>query len=163
MDTSNTSYVCLIGCGGREHQISKSLKKNDNVKLLVIGEYVNPLIDALADIYCCYDLSNTEYVDRILEEFSIEYVIIGPEKPLELGVADMFLEKNIPVIGPTKQYALIETDKNYCRNIMRKYSMSNYSPKYYFIDEFNIDNLENVFNLLGEYVIKECGLCGGNK
>ena len=158
---TNTNLVCLIGCGGREHQIAKTLKKNDDVKLLVIGEYVNPLIDTLADVYCCYDLSNTEYIDRITKEFSIEYVIIGPEKPLELGVADRFLEKNIPVIGPTKQYALIETDKNYCRNIMRKYSMSNYSPKYYFIDEFNINNLENIFNFLGEYVIKECGLCGG--
>ena len=52
------SFVVIIGCGGREHAIAKSLKKNSNIKLITIGNFKNPGLRKISDFYICLDLTN---------------------------------------------------------------------------------------------------------
>ena len=86
--------------------------------------------------------------------------IIGPEAPLEHGVADALEECGIAVIGPKKKLAQIETSKAFTRDLMQKYKIAGL-PKY---KEFsNFAGISEFLNELGEnnYVIKANGLMAG--
>ena len=155
-------YTVLIGCGGREHAIANKLFNNTNI--LTIGNYRNPAIDKLSKKYIVCDLTN----DSILEHcrnYIIKYVIIGPEAPLDNKLADEFLKINIPVIGPTFDYAKIETDKHFCRYLLNKYNLNEYSPKYRLIRYKDIDRFDGLFNdiisEIPDFVIKPCKLKSG--
>ena len=159
--------ILLIGCGGREHSIAKCLKKNNAVNIICVGSNVNPGILKLASNFICSNISDFMTYKTILKNYKISYAVIGPERALSDGIADYLSKNNIPVIGPIKSYAKIETDKFFCRNLMKKYGLDKYSPKYkYFCYEtINNENIEKeyyeIINKFDGYVIKPCGLFGG--
>jgi phosphoribosylamine--glycine ligase len=113
--------VLLIGSGGREHALaykisqSKSLKKlfiipgNPGTKLL--GENVNLNQDDLPALL------------NFCRQNKIDLVVIGPEKPLVDGLADILRQNNIIVFGPNKNAAAIEGYKTFAKNLMEKYNI----------------------------------------
>ena len=50
--------ILIIGCGGREHAIAKSLKKNNKVNLICVGPNVNPGILKLVSNFICSEISD---------------------------------------------------------------------------------------------------------
>ena len=155
-------YTVLIGCGGREHAIANKLY--NKVNILTIGNYKNPAIDKLSKKYIVSELTN----DLILEHcknYIIKYVIIGPEAPLDNKLTDEFLKINIPVIGPAYDYAKIETDKHFCRFLLNKYNLDQYSPKYRLISHKDKERFDSLFNdiisEIPDFVIKPCKLKSG--
>lgn len=159
--------ILIIGCGGREHAIAKSLKKNNIVNLICVGSNVNPGILKLVSNFICSDISNLMTYKTIIKNYKISYAVIGPERALGDGVADYLSKNNVPVIGPIKSYAMIETDKFFCRDLMKKYSLDEYSPnfKYFNTENINSDNINKeyyeIIEKFDSYVIKPCGLFGG--
>lgn len=51
-------------------------------------------------------------------------VIVGPEAPLEAGVVDALEAEKIGVVGPRQKLAMLETSKNYTRELMHKYMVA---------------------------------------
>ena len=92
-------------------------------------------------------------------------VVVGPEKYLEMGVVDKLKEHNINCIGPTKNLARIETDKNYARELLQTNNMEQYNPKYKLFENLDLENLKIYIDFCKEldmnYVIKPIGLCSG--
>ena len=50
-------------------------------------------------------------------------MIVGPEDPLANGIADVLLADGIPVFGPSKNAARIESDKNWAKAFMDKHNI----------------------------------------
>ena len=109
--------VLLIGNGAREHAIAKQVVKSGGT-LYALMDKLNPGIARLAKDY--YISSLTDLVN-ILKFGTIDFAIVGPEKPLSEGVVDTLLETyHIQSIGPTKKAAQLESSKIYTRKIIQE-------------------------------------------
>ena len=54
-------------------------------------------------------------------QIKIGFAIIGPEAPLEKGLADALWQHSIPAIGPKKKLAQLETSKAFTRDLLKKH------------------------------------------
>jgi len=150
----------VIGSGAREHIIGEKLSQA-GASLYSIITNSNPGLVSLSEkILFVPNFRNNER--RILEfsvQNKIDCVVIGPEDPLAQGFSDMFWKKDIPVVGPLKILAQIETSKGFTRDLLSKYNI-NSSPTYQRFD--SMSGVEDFINSLGSnYVVKFDGLMGG--
>lgn len=127
-----SNHVIIIGCGGREHAIAQTIRrKNPFVHLYCVGIWDNPGIQELTTKYVSSTHWTTGFDVLKRELMNQEFmVVVGPEKPLSEGIAD-FIESTyeMPCIGPTKEYARIETSKSFLRKLMSKDSfLSEHAP-----------------------------------
>lgn len=153
--------ILIIGSGAREQAIMKACHRSSHQPTLYgYGTHTNPGIISYTKEYRIGDICDTHQISSYARQKNIAFVIIGPEAPLEAGLADALWEINIPVIGPVKQLAQLETSKSFTRNLLEKYHIPGSG-------EFKaFDQLENVKEFLthlgeGNYVIKADGLMGG--
>jgi phosphoribosylamine--glycine ligase len=58
---------------------------------------------------------------KLAKEKRIDLTIVGPEAPLAEGIADQFLVRGMPIFGPTKKAAEIETSKVFAKELLQKY------------------------------------------
>lgn len=163
---NNEGYlnILVIGCGGREHAIAQAIKRSKElVKLFVFGGYINPALNQIADNYVIIDIKNNELVVEEALELEIDLAIIGPEAPLANGLADQLWKVEIACVGPTKDYAQIESSKYFSRQLLYEADLNRYSPEWVVVTKENLANLNNIlteqFN--NNYVIKADGLRGG--
>ena len=130
---SDRLHILIIGCGGREHAIVKALSKSKfNPRLFCFGTYRNPGIYALVDAYATgKSLTDVVEIVKITDKFKIDFAIVGGEVPLEQGVVDKLEEIcAVPCIGPYQSLARIETSKEYCRKILKKYGLNHLNPQW---------------------------------
>ena len=113
--------VLVIGQGGREHAIVKSLNLSPKVKTI----YCAPGNGGIASDAVCLQADETDFAGlvKIVEDKGIDLTIVGPEKPLVEGIVDYFQERNLAIVGPTKEAARIEGNKSYAKELMRKYDI----------------------------------------
>ena len=92
--------ICIIGSGGREHAICKTISLSSKVSKIYClpGNAGTQQLAENIDL----DIDDFEKVLKFLKQSKVDLVIVGPEKPLVNGVVD-FLENNgIKVFGPRK-------------------------------------------------------------
>ena len=113
--------ILVVGGGGREHAIVKSLKKSAKVEKI----YAVPGNGGIALDAECYPIKATE-LDKIVEfakEKQIDYCVVAPDDPLVLGLVNRLEEIGIPCFGPRKEAAIIEGSKVFSKNLMKKYGI----------------------------------------
>ena len=152
--------ILIVGSGAREHAIVKAIKESpQNKKIYCLGSNMNPGIAKLCEETIVDNINNPITVRNFAKEIKASFTIIGPENPLENGVADILWENNIPVIGPKKNLAKIETSKSFTRKLQKNYNIPG-EPKYKFFN--TLIGIESFLKKLGEnYVVKYDGLAGG--
>ena len=113
--------VGIIGSGGREHAICKSLKQSKKVNKI----YCFPGNAGTADIATniIIDLDNFENVKNFILEKKIDLVIVGPEKPLVNGIVDYFEKYKIKVFGPNMKASQLEGSKIFTKKICKKFNI----------------------------------------
>ena len=154
--------ILILGSGGREHAFALKLSESSKVKQLFVAPG-NAGTNKIAE-NINVDLSDFEAVKKIVLENNIKMVVVGPEVPLVEGVHDFFLAdidlKNIPVIGPKKDGALLEGSKDFSKQFMQKHGVP--TARY---QSFTKENLEAGFTFLETleppYVLKADGLAAG--
>ena len=113
--------ILVVGGGGREHAIIKSLKKNP-----VITEiFAAPGNGGIAKDATCVAIGATD-IEKIVAfavENAIDYCVVAPDDPLVLGCVDALNEKGIPCFGPKANAAIIEGSKVFSKNLMKKYGI----------------------------------------
>ena len=152
--------ILLIGSGAREHAIAKAVAKSpQKTQLFCLSNAVNPGIDVLCSHYEIGSVTDVQSIVSYAEEKQINLAIIGPEAPLEVGVADSLKERGIFSVGPTKNHAQLETSKGFTRDLLEKYNI----PGNPFFKRFTTMNgVQDTLNAWSEkFVIKADGLCGG--
>lgn len=153
--------ILVIGSGAREHAIIKALNRSpQKTALYCYGTTANPGIKALTKDYCVADIRDCSAIVAKAKVWEIELAIIGPEAPLEQGMADALWQAKIPTVGPKKVLAQIETSKEFARDLMQKYQIAGL-PRYQKFTGLN--GVDDFLLKLGEgnYVIKANGLMGG--
>ncbi len=153
--------ILIIGSAAREHAMAMVLHRSPLAPhVFCCGTSINPGIKQMAHQYWVGDITDVAAVTTIAKEWRIDLAIIGPEAPLEKGMADALWHQAIPTIGPRKELAQIETSKSFARGLMEKYHIPGLPPYQTFHDMTGV----NAFlHLLGEgnYVVKANGLMGG--
>ena len=113
--------LMVIGGGGREHAIIKSLKKNPQVEVI----FALPGNGGIAKDATCVGISATdlEGIVAFAKENAIDYAVVAPDDPLVLGCVDRLSEIGIPCFGPKANAAIIEGSKVFSKNLMKKYGI----------------------------------------
>ena len=113
--------LLVVGGGGREHAIIKSLKKNSSVEEI----YALPGNGGMAKDAICVDIGATD-IDKIVEfavANTVDYAVVAPDDPLVLGCVDALEEQGIPCFGPRANAAIIEGSKAFSKELMKKYGI----------------------------------------
>lgn len=108
--------VLVIGSGAREHALLLALRRDPQVEGLSIAPG-NAGTAAIADQYEV-DITSGEAVAKLAQRLEADLVVIGPEVPLVLGVADAVRGAGIACFGPTKDAARIEGSKSFAKDVM---------------------------------------------
>ena len=107
----------IVGSGGREHALAWRINQSPNLsRLWVAGG--NAGTAALAENL---DIRSND-VDALVDaarEVAADLVVVGPEAPLALGLADRLAALGIPVFGPTQAASQIEASKSFALDLMR--------------------------------------------
>lgn len=109
--------ILLLGSGGREHALARSLVADPSVTALHAAPG-NPGIAALAELHAA-DANDPAAVVALARELGVDLVVIGPEAPLVAGVADALREAGFDVFGPGREAAVLEGSKAFAKEVMR--------------------------------------------
>jgi phosphoribosylamine---glycine ligase len=111
----------VVGGGGREHALVCKLAESP----LIDSLYCAPGNGGIAEVAECVPIAATE-VEALAQwarANAVDYVVVGPDDPLCLGLCDLLAEKGIPSFGPSKAAARVEGSKIYAKKLMRKYGI----------------------------------------
>jgi phosphoribosylamine--glycine ligase len=111
-----TVRVLVIGSGAREHAMLLALRNDPDVESLAIAPG-NAGTAAIADQHEV-DITSGDEVVALAQKIGADFVVIGPEVPLVLGVADAVRAAGIACFGPTKEAARIEGSKAFAKEVM---------------------------------------------
>ena len=158
--TGMVNKILVIGSGAREHAIVRALDRSHQEKeIFCLASNMNPGIAELCDELLIGNFNDPDFVVNYTNEIGATLAIIGPENPLENGVADALWSVKVKVVGPKKDLAKLETSKAFTRNLLKEYDIPG-GPKYRTFDSMN--GVVEFLNELGEnYVVKYDGLAGG--
>lgn len=148
--------VLVIGGGGREHAIVKSLKNSTKVDKI----YCAPGNAGIALDADCVPLKvdDIEGIVNFAQRNGIDLTIVGPEASLDAGIADAMKSVGLKVFGPSKKAAQIETSKEFAKELMDKYNVP--TAKYKAFSDLN-EAKEYVSTAKLPTVIKFDGLAAG--
>ena len=108
--------VMIVGGGGREHALAWKFRRDDpNVQ--IIATPGNP---GIAELGQCFPIATDKLKDlaNLAEEEQADLTIVGPETPLEAGIVNLFQTRGLPIFGPTREAARIETSKRFAKELM---------------------------------------------
>ena len=154
--------ILLLGSGGREHALAWKIAQSKKVDQLYIAPgnagtgSVGENVPLKADDF--------EGIRQFVLSKAVDMVVVGPEAPLVKGVYDFFKNdnqlKDIPVIGPSKQGAVLEGSKDFAKAFMQRHSIPTAAYRT-FTGETLEEGLKFLETLKAPYVLKADGLCAG--
>ena len=154
--------ILLLGSGGREHALAWKIAQSKKVEKLFIapGNAGTALTGENIDIKA----DDFEALKQFCLDNNVDMVVVGPEDPLVKGIYDDFKAdartKDIPVIGPSKQGAVLEGSKDFAKGFMQRHNIP--TAKYKTFDGTSLEEgLKFLETLQPPYVLKADGLCAG--
>ncbi|MDD1720277.1 MAG: phosphoribosylamine--glycine ligase, partial [Methanoregulaceae archaeon] len=154
-----TMKILVVGGGGREHAIARALSCNKDVSLFSVMSRRNPGIAPLAERVLLESETGVGRIAEFAAAHCVDYAFIGPEAPLEAGIADALEARGIACIGPVRLAARLETDKAFCREMMSRNGIAG-CPRYRIFHDAR-DAGEFIRSFGGDLAIKPIGLTGG--
>ena len=148
--------VLVVGGGGREHAVIRSLKKNPAVERI----YALPGNGGIAADAECFPVKATDVAGILsfARSHKVDFAVVTPDDPLVLGCVDALEEIGVPCFGPNARAAIIEGSKVFSKELMKKYGIPTAKSETFSDAEEAISYLEK-----GEFpaVIKADGLALG--
>jgi phosphoribosylamine--glycine ligase len=113
--------VLILGSGGREHALAWAVKRSQRVTEVVCA----PGNGGIAEIARCVpvDLKDVDAMVRLVEAEQPGLTIVGPELPLSLGIVDALQQRGLPVFGPTKAAAMLESSKSFAKRFLQRHNI----------------------------------------
>jgi len=113
--------VLVVGSGGREHALCWKLRQSPLLSELYcapgsggIAQVADTVAIAVDEIHQLADFA---------AEMKIDLTVVGPELSLALGLADEFASRGLPIFGPRKQAAELESSKVYAKRFMKRHGI----------------------------------------
>src|SRR6266566_3581304 len=150
--------VLVVGGGGREHAIVEALRRS-RADIYAAMANQNPGIRRASKDVLLGDVTAVDAIARWASDRQVELAIIGPEGPLEKGITDALEAAHIPTVGPSREAAQLETNKEFTRELMRDHGIPG-APRFWaFGDLPEFEKFVNASDF--EFVIKPIGLTAG--
>lgn len=154
--------VLILGSGGREHAFAWKIAQSKNLENLYIAP--GNAGTALCGTNVNIGVNDFDAIKNLVWEKGIDLVLVGPEDPLVNGIHDYFLAddvlKDIPVIGPKKDGAILEGSKDFSKQFMIRNNVP--TAQYKSFTEANLDEGYSFLETLTPpYVLKADGLAAG--
>ncbi len=113
--------VLIIGGGGREHALAWKICRSPRITRVFVapgnaGTAGEPLVENVA-------LGSIDTLVKFALDHEIGMTIVGPEAPLADGVVDAFRAADLPIFGPTKQAAQLESSKDFCKQFLVRHNI----------------------------------------
>lgn len=147
----------VIGSGGREHAVIRKLRESPLVTEVHCAPG-NGLISSLATCHPAVTATNLNGIQKLAVELETDVVFVGPEDPLVLGLADQLRGAGIHVVGPSRQGALLEGSKAFCKEFLVDAGVPTAGYG-------NVDSVASTMALAAKYqppyVLKADGLAAG--
>ena len=148
--------VLVVGSGGREHAICRSIQKSPRLTKL----YCAPGNAGIAGIAECVSIGVMEFekIAEFAKNEAIDLVVVAPDDPLAGGLVDVLNENGIRAFGPNKAAAILEGSKAFSKDLMKKYGIP--TAAYENFDDAN-EALKYLENANYPIVLKADGLALG--
>ncbi len=114
--------VLIVGSGGREHALVRAMAASPSSPRIIAAPG-NP--GMAADGAVCFPVA-ADAIDGLValaQKEAVEFVVVGPEVPLTLGLVDALATVNIPAFGPQADGAQLEASKIFTKQILQKYGI----------------------------------------
>lgn len=154
--------ILLLGGGGREHALAWKIAQSSKCEKLFIapGNVGTAAIGENVDI----EVNDFDEQKEFVVANHIDMVVVGPEAPLVKGVYDEFKNDprtaSVPVIGPSKQGAVLEGSKDFAKDFMKRHNIP--TAAYATFDGTTVEEgIKFLETLKAPYVLKADGLCAG--
>jgi phosphoribosylamine--glycine ligase len=148
--------VLILGSGGREHALAWRLARDPDVTAVVAAPG-NPGIARIGRVVPV-DLAAPRDLLALAERERVDLTVVGPEAPLERGVADLFRARGLPVVGPSQGAAALEYSKSYAKEFMQRHGI----PTARFQIARTVEAARGAARAFGfPVVVKADGLAGG--
>ncbi|WP_018608525.1 phosphoribosylamine--glycine ligase [Uliginosibacterium gangwonense] len=113
--------ILVIGSGGREHALAWKLAQSERIQKVYVapgnaGTAHEPGLQNVAAN------SIPEWIELVKKE-SIGLTVVGPEAPLAAGVVDAFRAEGLPIFGPTKACAQLESSKDFAKQFLVRHNI----------------------------------------
>jgi phosphoribosylamine--glycine ligase len=148
--------ILVLGSGAREHAIVSALLAETEPHEVIAAPGNAGIAQVTETVHL--DIENAELVADFAMDNDIQLVVIGPEAPLVAGVADAVSTRGIPVFGPSRAAAQLESSKTFAKRIMDEAGVPTGRAQ----RAGTLDEAVAALDALGSpYVVKADGLAGG--
>jgi phosphoribosylamine--glycine ligase len=153
---SGTRKCLVIGGGGREHAIAWRLAQSGSLETVFVapGNAGTALEARIRNI----PLTAIDSLALFAQREKIDFTIVGPEGPLADGIVDAFRERGLPIFGPTRAAARLESSKDFAKAFMKRHSIP--SASYRTFDD-PVDAKAYISGRGAPIVVKADGLAAG--
>jgi phosphoribosylamine---glycine ligase len=148
--------VLVVGGGAREHALAWKLRQEAGVET-VLAAPGNPGIGELGQVFPVSATDLDGLVDLARSE-AVDLTVVGPEAPLDRGLADVFASEGLVLFGPTRSAARLETSKAFAKHLM---GVAGVPTARYRVAETPEEALAAVDELGGAVALKADGLAAG--
>jgi phosphoribosylamine--glycine ligase len=113
--------VLLIGSGAREHALAWKLSQSPLVSELTCA----PGNAGISEVANIVDIPADDVIGllALVQRDEYDFVIVGPEQPLALGLVDALQEIGVKVFGPTQAAAQLESSKSFTKDFCKRYNI----------------------------------------
>ncbi|MGH9469675.1 MAG: phosphoribosylamine--glycine ligase [Terriglobia bacterium] len=148
--------ILVLGSGGREHAITWKLRESQQTETI----YCAPGNAGIAQEAECMaaDLSKPEEMVSLARRVEADLTVVGPEAPLAAGVVDAFEQAGLPIVGPTRALARLESSKAFAKEFMARQGIP---TARFSVAETHAAALRTLENFSLPVVIKADGLAAG--
>ncbi len=121
MQSHKSLKVLVVGSGGREHTLVRTCRQSPLCREVIAA----PGNGGIKEDAACFDVPSDDVpgIVRLASDEEVDLVVVGPEVPLSLGVADALRDKGILVYGPGKDAAKLEASKTFTKELLQKYGI----------------------------------------
>ncbi|MDR0914388.1 MAG: phosphoribosylamine--glycine ligase [Oscillospiraceae bacterium] len=149
--------ILVIGGGGREHALIKSIKKSPKASKI----YCLPGNGGISCDAECVDIpiASIERVVQFAVDTKIDLCVVAPDDPLAAGMVDALQNAGVRAFGPNKNAAIIEASKVFSKDLMQKYGIPTAKHKSFTNAEDAYEFLKTLGNV--PVVVKADGLALG--
>ena len=154
--------ILLLGSGGREHALAWKIAQSKKVDNL----YIAPGNGGTGNVGYNVAIKADDFdgIKNFVLGHDVDMVVVGPEDPLVKGIYDYFKNdaqlKTIPVIGPSKQGAVLEGSKEFAKGFMQRHNIPTAAYRSFNGTTIN-EGMAFLETLTPPYVLKADGLCAG--